>query len=72
MTVENRSVISQLDEMKSESKRLREDNETLRQKFQQLNDSLHKELQDMVEKSFMNSERQVPAEAAGGRQGQRR
>ena len=69
MTVENRSVISQLDEMKSESKRLREDNETLRQKFQQLNDSLHKELQDMVEKSFMNSERQVPAEAAVGRQG---
>ena len=72
MTVENRSVISQLDEMKSESKRLREDNEALRQKFQQLNDSLHKELQDMVEKSFMNSERQVTAEAAGVRQGQRR
>lgn len=55
--------------MKSESKRLRDDNETLRQKFQQLNDSLHKELQDMVEKSFANSERQVPAEAAAGRQG---
>jgi hypothetical protein len=55
--------------MKSESKRLREDNETLRLKFQQLNDSLHKELQEMVEKSFSNSERQVPAEAAAGRQG---
>ena len=67
--MENRSLISQLDEMKSESKRLRDDNETLRQKFQQLNDSLHKELQDMVEKSFANSERQVPAEAAAGRQG---
>lgn len=69
MTVENRSIISQLDDMKSESKRLREDNETLRQKFQQLNDSLHKELQDMVEKSFTSSERQVPAEAGAGRQG---
>lgn len=69
MTVENRSLVSQLDDIKSESKRLREDNETLRLKFQQLNDSLHKELQEMVEKSFSNSDRQVPAEAAAGRQG---
>ncbi len=71
LNIENRSLTSQLDEMKSDQKRLREENEILRQKFQQLNDSLHRELQDIVEKSFASSERQAHVEASG-RQGQRR